>query len=379
MRDVANRSATTDAKERHAPATGPGAPKKRTPAPPPPEARRGLASTSLALWTRRLVEATAAPGERERLLDEIDRASDGDERVPYRVVAALWERLSAGDAGANLGLRFAEQAQARDLGVTGYFASTAETLGAALRRVLRFHRLFKDPSEIAITFAPDAIRIVEAAPPGEARFPRHLAEAILATYVVLGGQWTGANLAVVAVRFQHPAPDDTRAHQRIFGRRPTFGAPENELVLPGDAAHLPLLTADSALGRYLEPVAVARLAALPSVDALLADVEKAIVEALPDGCPSIHHVARKLGLSSRSLQRRLEERSTRYQDVVDGVRHDAAVRLLAKPSLSVAEVAFLLGFSDTSGFHRAFRRWTGHPPRRGALESSATVSREGGI
>jgi AraC-like DNA-binding protein len=165
------------------------------------------------------------------------------------------------------------------------------------------------------------------------------------------------------VRFQHASPDDTRAHEQVFGCRPRFGAPVNELVLPGGAARLPLGTSDPTLGRYLEALAAARLAALPAGDPLLADLARAVVDALPDGVPSIQRVARKLGLSARSLQRRLGERSTRYQHVVDAVRHQAAERLLADASLPVAEVAVLLGFSDTSGFHRAFRRWTGRAPR----------------
>jgi AraC-like DNA-binding protein len=325
------------------------------------------ASTTLAAWTLRLVTEAAPPAQRATLLADLAAPGDprdGDARVPYRAAVALWESLPAAHADPDLGLSFAATMATSHLGVVGYFASTAGTVGGALERVLRFHRLLKDPSELSITFAPDAVHIREAPPPGEARFPRHLAEAILGAYVVLARQWTGQRVEATAVRFQHAAPGDTRAHERLFGRRPTFGASENALVLPGAAARLPLRTADAALASYLEPVAAARLQALPAGDRLLAEVGRTVLDALPDGYPSIQGVARKLGLSSRSLQRRLEERSTRYQDVVDGVRRDAATRLLADPSLSVAEVAFVLGFADTSGFHRAFRRWTGRAPRR---------------
>jgi AraC-like DNA-binding protein len=324
------------------------------------------ASTVLARWAERLVEEWADERDRPALRAELRAAqtSDGDARVPYALAAGLWERVAATQGDPDFGLSFAQRVTPRDLGVIGYFASTASTLGGALDRALRFHRLLKDPSEIAVTTDAAAVRVVEGPPPGEAPYPRHLAEAILATYVVLGRQWTGAPLAAAAVRFRHAAPADTRAHERIFGCRPAFGAAANELVLPGEAALLPLGTADAALGRYLEPVAQASLSALPAGDPLLADLSRAILAALPDGYPSIDRLAKKLGLSARSLQRRLEDRGTRYQDVVDSVRHEAAERLLADPSVSVAEVAFLLGFSDASGLTRAFRRWTGHAPRR---------------
>jgi AraC-like DNA-binding protein len=325
----------------------------------------------LAAWTARLVEEHAPPQERARLLAELDAGHDGgrddggDPRMPYRAVAALWERIPAHRGDSAFGIRFAQRVEVASLGVVGYFASTAETLGGALERVHRFHRVLKDPSELSLTIAPDVVRIAEAPPLGEGPYPRHLAEAILAVYVVLARRWTGEAVGALSVRFQHAAPEDTRAHREAFGCAPVFGAEVNELTFPGASARLRLVTADTALGRYLEPVAAARLEALPARDALLADLARAVLGALPDGYPSIRHAARKLGLSARSLQRRLEERSTRYQDVVDAVRHEAATRLLADPSISVAEVAFLLGFSDTSGFHRAFRRWTGHAPRRG--------------
>lgn len=352
MRDATNRSPTTEAKDRRAPATVRSAPKTGPRAP---------ASTTLAAWTRRFVMESAPAAARSHVLAGL---GEGDARLAYADAAALWERLPAGHADPDLGLSFAETLTTAHLGVAGYFASTAETVGAALERVLRFHRLMKDPDELSITVTPDAVRVVEAPPPGEARFPRHLAEAILGAYPVLMRQWTGLPVEVTSVRFQHAAPPDTRAHQRLFGCVPTFGARDNELVLVGAVARLPLRTADAALASYLEPVVVARLAALPAGDPLLGDLGRAVLDALPDGYPGIQRVARKLGLSSRSLQRRLEERSTRYQDVVDGIRHAAAVRLLSDATLSVAEVAFVLGFSDTSGFHRAFRRWTGQAPRR---------------
>ncbi|MFT3768249.1 MAG: AraC family transcriptional regulator [Minicystis sp.] len=336
------------------------------------DARPRPASSVLAAWIERLVDLAAPADQRLDLRRELEAARDArdpDARLPYRLVAEMWDRLTATHPDPAFGLSFAEQIAIRDLGITGYFASTAETLGEAFDRVLRFHRLLKDPSEISITTTPTGIHVVEGPPPGESPFPRHLAEAILATYVVLGRRWTAAPLPVLSVRFCHPEPADLREHERIFGCRPAFDAPVNELVFPRAIADVPLTAADAALGRYLEPVAEARLAALSSADRLLADVSRVVLAALPDGYPSIERVARKLGLSARSLQRRLEERSTRYQDVVDNVRHQAALRLLDDASLSVAEVAFLLGFSDASGFQRAFRRWTGRAPRRGRAAS----------
>jgi AraC-like DNA-binding protein len=143
-----------------------------------------------------------------------------------------------------------------------------------------------------------------------------------------------------------------------------FAAPVNELVLPAEALELPLRNADATLAAYLEGIAGELIAALPPEDALLERLRRAIVELLPEGPPTLERTSRRLGVGGRTLQRRLVERGLKYHDLVDEVRQASAERLLSRAELSVAQVAFLVGFSDPSGFRRAHRRWTRRAPRR---------------
>ena len=86
-------------------------------------------------------------------------------------------------------------------------------------------------------------------------------------------------------------------------------------------------------------------------------VRSVVVTRLARGLPDVDAVARHLAIAPRTLQRRLAAKGVSYQQVVDDVRRDAAERLLADPSLAVSQIGYLLGFSEPSAFHRAFKRW----------------------
>jgi AraC-like DNA-binding protein len=96
---------------------------------------------------------------------------------------------------------------------------------------------------------------------------------------------------------------------------------------------------------------------------IVSDVRQAILESLPEN-PGADDVARNLHLSTRTLQRKLAGAGASFSEVVDGVRSELAKEYLLDHSVRISEVAFLLGFSEQSSFNRAFRRWTGEPPRR---------------
>lgn len=94
----------------------------------------------------------------------------------------------------------------------------------------------------------------------------------------------------------------------------------------------------------------------------MADVRGAIADALADGQPSKSHIAHRLGMSERTFHRRLAEHGESFRNLATRVRRDAAESMLRSDNHSVAEVAFLTGFSDQSAFTRAFKRWTGETP-----------------
>jgi AraC-like DNA-binding protein len=281
-----------------------------------------------------------------------------DARLSAAVAARLWSLAAERGRDDAMGLHFAEAVDVSALGVVGYFAGASDSVRTALRRVVTHHRLLKDPSEVELLEAADSATVTERPPRTMVRWPRHLAEATVATYVTMIRSLTGAAAQAHAVSFQHARPPCIDEHVRVLGCVPCFDADANRITFSQEVLSLPLLTGDAALSRYLAIAVDEQMSALPRDD-LLPGLERAILAALPDGPPSIRGVARALGVGPRTLQRRLYERGTSFHGTVDRVRQTAARKLLADARLSIAEVALLLGFSDASGLQRAHRRWTG--------------------
>jgi AraC-like DNA-binding protein len=163
------------------------------------------------------------------------------------------------------------------------------------------------------------------------------------------------------VRWRHAEPPSPEVQRAFFAAPVRFGAARDELVLPVEATEAPLLARDPGLSGVLGRVLEQMCAGLEKKD-LLRDVKSCIGGMLSRGAPSVDDIARALSTSGRTLQRRLRENHTTFSELVASFQHELSLAYLRDPSLSVGEVAYLVGFADTTSFHRAFRRWTGDTP-----------------
>jgi AraC-like DNA-binding protein len=168
---------------------------------------------------------------------------------------------------------------------------------------------------------------------------------------------------VLAVEFSHAAPPGPTLERfrKALDAPVRFGAERTQLVLPAAALTLPMRSADPTLAGILARTADAALAALPTDARLASQVARALHPLLRDDRGHIDEVAARLGMPARSLQRRLRDEGTSFQDVREDVRRTLAERYL-QDGLAIAEVAFLVGYSEPSAFFRAFKRWTGATP-----------------
>jgi len=165
-----------------------------------------------------------------------------------------------------------------------------------------------------------------------------------------------------AIRFPDPAPRDAAEHARIFGSPIRFDSGSCQLVFAAATLNLKIAKADQGLLAVLDRHAEELLARYPRRDILVDRVRRAIRDELNGGNPSLDRVAAQIGLGPRTLQRRLREQGTSHQDLLDQMRRDLAMKYLTEPQIAICEVAYLLGFSESSALHRAFKRWTGMTP-----------------
>jgi AraC-like DNA-binding protein len=194
----------------------------------------------------------------------------------------------------------------------------------------------------------------------ETHVPRSLVDATFAAFLSLARRGTGTDLRPLRLELARPHADV--AFREHFACPLLLDAPFDRFLFPEKALSLPFVTSDPAALADLVPGLEGALERRAAPATFEDDVRMAIVRAMCGERPTIESVARNLGVSVRTLQRRLSEGGHTYQALLDDVRKTAARRLLARTSLEPTEVAFLLGFEEANSFHRSFRAWEGLTP-----------------
>ncbi|MBU8899079.1 AraC family transcriptional regulator [Corallococcus sp. H22C18031201] len=288
-------------------------------------------------------------------------------RLPLPTLRALLDAAERLSGDAFLGLHVAQGLPRGTYGLVEYIARACSTLRDTFRALARYMALL-DPAWTSAyrDLGPQGGTFTYGIPGEPLVYGRHASEFGLALFVHAGRQLTEQPWRPRAVAFAHPAPADLTPLVEHFGVTPSFGAGHNALTLDAATLDLRVTGGDPALLSVLERAATAPPpppATEPARGDFAVRVREAIRATLQDGAPQMAEVARGLHVSARTLQRRLAEQDTTFQDEVDAVRNTLARQYLADPHLGVSEVAFLLGFAELSTFDRAFKRWTGKTPR----------------
>jgi AraC-like DNA-binding protein len=307
----------------------------------------------------------ARSGDVERLFAELglDAAvlADPDGRIPLAKLDGLWEagaRMTGDDC---LGLHAAEGLSEGTFGLVSYLGLASPTLGDGLRRVCTFFRLLSDASGYQLD-SDGGLATLTATQDVHSPAPvRQRVEFTVAVVHEYCGRHLETEWRPHDVFFEHPAPEETAEHARLFRSAPRFAAPASGFRFAASLLDSPLRSADQTLVTLLERLAGSLLAELPAVKTMVHELKSSLLEAGPGQDASLPAAAHRLKLSPRTLQRRLRDEGTSYQEVLDEVRSLWARRML-ETDVGLAEVAFTLGFSEPAAFHRAFKRWTGQTP-----------------
>ena len=163
--------------------------------------------------------------------------------------------------------------------------------------------------------------------------------------------------------FEHAQPEDLSEYARIFGQNKIlFGMPHNGFVFAAELLSRPLPSADDKLHALIRKHADALVAELPRAQSFTQRVRELLLKELEGGNPSAVRIASALHMSGRTLTRRLEDEGTTFKDLLDDLRKSLSLRYVGSTDLGLSEIAFLLGFSQSAAFHRAFKRWTAQTP-----------------
>jgi AraC-like DNA-binding protein len=249
------------------------------------------------------------------------------------------------------------------------------TLEIALRRVLKGFAVFLDDvrGELRIEGRDAVIQVTSRISPAARR--RFADETFLVLVHGLMCWLAGRRIRLTLAEFAHPRPPYAQEYAAMYSQHLRFDAERTAVRFEAAQLAAPVVQDAATLRKFLRTAPQSVFLKYRNADGCAAGVRRRLRGSLGTSAwPRLDDVARELRLAPATLRRRLEAEGTSYQQIKDELRRDAAIHHLRDGRLSIAEIASLLGFQETSAFHRAFKRWSGRQPgeyRRASADASA--------
>lgn len=322
--------------------------------------------TTSSSWALGIVQALEMGGVDCRSLFAslgLDYAAldDPDARFAQDSMTRLWTRAVELSGNPAIGLNMAKVVRPASFHVVGYALMSSHTLKEGFTRLVRYQRIIAEGADLSFRPQGQGYALVlsihgDSLPPA-----RQSAEASLA-YALAFCRWmTGKPISPLQINLQGDAPADLEPYRQVFQAPLKFNSEHYALLFSRADMEITLPTANAALAQLHDRFAGEYLARF-SESRVTHQARQVLCRLLPQGEPKRDSVAQALYLSQRTLQRRLQEEGTSFQQLLDDTRRELVMQYLAQPSLTLLEIAYLLGFADPSNFFRAFRRWFGTTP-----------------
>ncbi|MFV8571923.1 AraC family transcriptional regulator [Marinobacter sp. SBS5] len=332
------------------------------------------ASSTLALLhyldTRGLLNR--AEVERETGLD-LDKLKDPDLRIPATIHYRLWERAEKLTGNPAVGLDAGRIIDPERMGLVGHVFFNCDTLGEAVIQYVRLYRLINESVTLSFEQTPNQA-ILTWQPDNPDYYSRLDMDRTLAAAICRTRHFIHKGMAADWVEIAHPAPTYAKEYEKLFGGPVMFGCGITRIAFSSE--HL-----DHAIP-HRNPYVYS--AVLKQVNAVLArlqtrrsfsrKVRRLISRQMATDKIDADTLARQCHMSRQTLYRRLKKEGLSFQDLVEQVRRDKALRYVANDQYALGEIAFLLGFSELSAFSRAFKRWTGVAPAQFRAEHKDSSS-----
>lgn len=320
-----------------------------------------------SLFVRKIVAAAGATVDGKALLASVgldaEAGADPRQMVTDTAYYDLIERIAMEQDITELPLVTGASMRCDDYGALGLAFKAATTLHGSFSRVERYARLWTSVVEYELQPEGDFVWFFLHRT-GTRRLGLRISnEATMASATAIAREVSPDGVFhPLEVHLQHAAPASILGHERYFGCPVRFGSDRDALLLSKKALSRDNRLGDEGITRFLLDHLDQELASIADTKSLARRTRDVIARALSEGVPKMEDVARRLGVSVRSLHRHLAEDGLSFQSLAEETRKDLAVALLKQEHYSIAEIAFLTGFSEQSAFTRAFKRWLGETP-----------------
>jgi AraC-like DNA-binding protein len=328
-----------------------------------PTVSAGYARALFELAVKLGADPVALGGQAGLTLSALD---DPDARVPFTRFKALMRAGKALSGEPALALRFGAASPLQKISIVGLAAYAAETVAGALTQLNRFGRLVVEAEGLGaedrfVLVRQDGGTWLEDRRADPNAFPE-LTESTWARFIREFAHFHPGRPYVKAVHVTHPPPAHAAAYPEALGAPVTFDSDRNALLVDDDWPNWrigrPNRYVFGVFSRHAEDL----LRSLEAAASLRARIERLLIPILHTGETGMDRIAREMGLSRATLYRRLRTEGLSYEDLLDDLRARMARHYLDGQKVSLAEAAYLTGFSDPSAFSRAYLRWTGRRP-----------------
>jgi AraC-like DNA-binding protein len=282
-----------------------------------------------------------------------------DDRLPVTLLLRWLDSAVHISGDPDLGLKAVRRMERGGYDVIEYTGRSASNWGEALELMLRYIRLVNEAADFSLQ-----VREQKAFVELRSRVPlnRAASDFQAATVAVAARSWIGS-LDTFEAWFSHAEPADLSVYRSIFGAAPLhFGSVQDAVSFDRSLLDVPMKSADPKLNAVLRRHADHLISELPEPEWLTGKVRQLLLNLLPAGKTNADYVAARLGVSRRTLTRHLEREKATYKDLLEQARRELAYQYLASRSTDIQQIAFMLGYSETAAFSRAFRRWSGQSP-----------------
>ena len=295
---------------------------------------------------------------------------DADARVPVAKNARIWAECVRLSGNPCIGFEVGQAITAANLHAVGYAWLASSTLEEALERLARHQSMVSTAVRTRVERTADELRLV--IDPDE-RTPQESADTFVAAVITICRQASHEDFHPMRVEMTRPRPPCAKQLAKFFGCQISYGVAANVIAFRLSQARELLPRQNPALARASDKVADSYIADMVHDD-VLSRARVGLIGLLASGEPSRGALAKHLHISERTLARRLRDSDTTFRDLLDESRRDLALGYIRQRRYSVADITYLLGFSDQSNFARSFKRWTGQSPAAYRLNLSDEVA-----
>lgn len=305
--------------------------------------------------------------------------TEPDVRVPLDMMRRLWHELLRETARPDLALQLSTRAHPSAYGVVGSLVMSCPTLGESLAMLQRYFGLLTDDGLFETRRSEGAVHIRLTLAPVEDQLAwRCAAEWTLGSLLACFRTLTAEPLRPLAVELPYAAPGHAVAYRETFQCPVRFGTRRTALILHESDLTRPVHSADRSLQPLLQARAEDQSRARNESASMAARVAIFLRAGRPGSMPNVTETAKALGVSARTLARRLAVEGTAFQRLSDAHRRALCCRMLSQSAYTIEEIALVAGYSELSTFHRAFRRWTRKTPARFRAEARSVVGAQSG-